>query len=322
MARTVEEVGVAKGDVRRPRLDLLADVREHHVPRHDEETPGVDGRDRAVPAEVLAAAGRLDVSRELEPAVLVDVRVLLRRRQLRPARHREVELLEDRAGGRRLALRLELRCELDQGGIGFAAQDGVGDAGQEILGVEGRVEAIEREVTGGVHGPRPLGDGDAEAERRVHWDGDRDEARPAHLLGIERLDGDVQQGRAISPALEERRRPGDGQRLVAELVTGDEEDLPRLFHALSVRLGGTLWAQANPRGGLVTCPSRSPPGRTVLTWSRGTWSCTTRPARKWRRPGSRGSRCAAAATRARSRCATGPTARSASRRRSPRRSSR
>src|SRR5256886_15055842 len=49
---------------------------------------------------MLAAAGRLDGSRELEPAVLVDVRVLLQRRELRPARHGEVELREDGAGGR------------------------------------------------------------------------------------------------------------------------------------------------------------------------------------------------------------------------------
>src|SRR5256886_12153370 len=48
---------------------------------------------------MLAAAGRLDGSRELEPAVFVDVRVLLQRRELRPARHGEVELREDGAGG-------------------------------------------------------------------------------------------------------------------------------------------------------------------------------------------------------------------------------
>src|SRR2546427_6074991 len=100
MARAVQEVWVAEGDVRRPRLDLLADVREHDVPRHDEEAPAVDGRDRAVPAEMLAAAGRLDGARELEPAVRVDVRVLLQRPELRPARHGEVELREDGAGGR------------------------------------------------------------------------------------------------------------------------------------------------------------------------------------------------------------------------------
>src|SRR5437667_11782890 len=103
MARAVQEVWVGEGYVRGPRRDLLADVREHDVPRHDEEAPAVDGRDRAVPAEMLAAAGRLDGARELEPAVLVEVRVLLHRRELRPARHGEVELREDAAGSRRQA---------------------------------------------------------------------------------------------------------------------------------------------------------------------------------------------------------------------------
>src|SRR5437899_12165866 len=109
MAGACQEAWVAEGDVRRPRLDLLADVREHDVPRHDEEAPAVDGRDRAVPAKMLAAAGRLDGARELEPAVLVDVRVLLQRRQAGSARHGEVELREDGPGGRGGAPRLVAR---------------------------------------------------------------------------------------------------------------------------------------------------------------------------------------------------------------------
>src|SRR5438093_3676481 len=158
MARAVQEVWVAEGDVRRPRLDLLADVREHDVPRHDEEAPAVDGRDRAVPAEMLAAAGRLDGARELEPAALVDVRVLLQRRELRPARHGEVELREDGAGGRGQAPLLgttlargpppapriiarapEGPCEADEGFIGLAAPDGGGAAGHGGPRVAGRV---------------------------------------------------------------------------------------------------------------------------------------------------------------------------------------
>src|SRR2546430_4135967 len=99
VARAVQEVRVTEGDVRGPGLDLLADVGEHHVPPHDEEAPAVDGRDRAVTAQVLAAPARFHVARELEPPVLLDVRVLLQRRQLGSARHRKRELREDGAGG-------------------------------------------------------------------------------------------------------------------------------------------------------------------------------------------------------------------------------
>ena len=47
------------------------------------------------------------------------------------------------------------------------------------------------------------------------------------LLGVERLDGEVEDARDVARALEERRRPGDGQRLVAQLVARDEEDRRR-----------------------------------------------------------------------------------------------
>jgi hypothetical protein len=144
--------------------------KEHDVARHDEEAPAVDGRDRAVTAEVLAAAARLDVARELEPPRLLDMRVRLQRRQVSPTRHREVELLEDGAGGRGPAPRLgttlargrppvppiitrlvEIPCELDQCGLQLAREDGVGRVLQEIPGVEGGVEAVEGDVTGRIH---------------------------------------------------------------------------------------------------------------------------------------------------------------------------
>src|SRR5436190_19293907 len=99
---------------------------------------------------MLAAAGRLDGTRELEPAALVDVRVLLQRRELRPARHGEVELREDGAGGRGQAPLLgttlargpppapriiarapEVPGELHEGFVGFAAPGGVWDAARE-----------------------------------------------------------------------------------------------------------------------------------------------------------------------------------------------
>src|SRR5438034_6411530 len=115
-------------------------------------------------------------------------------------------------------------------------RSGVGRVLQEILGVERRVESVEGDVAGRVHGPHTRREGDAEAERGVHRDRDRDEARLAHPLGVEWLDGDIQDGGAVSLALEKRRGPRDGERLVAELVARDKENRPRLFHALSVPL--------------------------------------------------------------------------------------
>ena len=79
MGRTVEEVGVAEGDVLRPGGGLLPDVGENHLAGHDPEAPVVHGNDGTVPAKMLAAAARLGESddplssvRELEPGVAVE----------------------------------------------------------------------------------------------------------------------------------------------------------------------------------------------------------------------------------------------------------
>src|SRR6266705_6588627 len=68
VAGTVEKVGIAERDVSRAGGDEAANVAEHHVGRHDEEAPVVDGGNRAVEAVVQTAAARLHVSRrDLRP---------------------------------------------------------------------------------------------------------------------------------------------------------------------------------------------------------------------------------------------------------------
>ena len=74
--RPVEEIGIAEVDVARAGGDLRARILQHHLRRHGEEPPAVDGRNRTVPAQVLAAARRLDVAgdallaRDRQPGVL------------------------------------------------------------------------------------------------------------------------------------------------------------------------------------------------------------------------------------------------------------
>src|SRR6266850_8183046 len=60
-----------------------------------------------------------------------------------------------------LSLTLERLGEVDQRRLDLAAHDRIGDAGQEVVGVECRVETVEGDVAGGVHGPHALGDGHA-----------------------------------------------------------------------------------------------------------------------------------------------------------------
>src|SRR5215469_17640807 len=63
MGYTVEKIGIAEGDVLRSGGNLLANVGEDDVDGHDAKLAGVNGDDRAMTAEMFAAAGRLGVAR-------------------------------------------------------------------------------------------------------------------------------------------------------------------------------------------------------------------------------------------------------------------
>ena len=238
VAGAVQEVGIAERDVSGAGVDELADIGHDDVAIDDEEAPAVHGRDRAVTAVMLAAATGLDVAGQLEAAVsTLEVRVLLEAPKERARWGREVELREDRsrrsARPDRSAIRggLEMAGQLDERVFHFAAHDGVRAVSQEMLGIQRRVQAVEADVGRRIFLAHARGDPDAEAQRRVHRHGDRDEARAANALGIEGLDGHVEHGWPIAGALEEGRRPRHGQRLVAQLVAADEEDRAGLAHA-------------------------------------------------------------------------------------------
>ena len=76
--RPVQEIGIAEVDVARAGRDLRAHVVEHDVGGHGEEAATVHGRNRAVPAQVLAAARRLDVAGDAPLVRDREARVLAR----------------------------------------------------------------------------------------------------------------------------------------------------------------------------------------------------------------------------------------------------
>src|SRR5439155_5309079 len=85
VARAVQKIGIAERDVSRAGRHELADVRLDRLGGDDEEPPAVHWWDRAVAAEVLAPAARLDVAGELELTVALELRVALQLRQRRAA---------------------------------------------------------------------------------------------------------------------------------------------------------------------------------------------------------------------------------------------
>src|SRR6185369_7210320 len=145
-------------------------------------------------------------------------------------------------------------------------QHGVGAGGEELVGVEGGVEAVDADVGGWVQGADALGGDDAETQGGVHRDGDRDEAGAGDVLGIEGLEGEIEHGRRVAGTLQERRGPRDRQGLVSQLVASDEKNLTGLSHRLlSVPpcYGG---ADFNPAEEERGWPSRSLSGPTARIW--------------------------------------------------------
>src|SRR5262249_53350940 len=95
VAGPVEEIGVAEGDMRGARLDLLADIREHDIERHREEPTFIDRCDRAVATAGQASPCGLDIPGwPGEPSAL-DPNIGVERLEPAARRRREGEPLDD-----------------------------------------------------------------------------------------------------------------------------------------------------------------------------------------------------------------------------------
>ena len=94
---------------------LLSNILAHYLAPDHAEMPLIDRRHGTVPAKMLAAAAGLSVSDELDIAVLPQLGVAREIRQSCPVRDNE-SLPGERNRRRRVAI-----CEVDQGGLEFAA---------------------------------------------------------------------------------------------------------------------------------------------------------------------------------------------------------
>jgi len=195
-------------------------------------------------------------------AVALEVSIALERWELRAARHRKIEPPEMRRGLAVRALearhcpavaRLERPRQLDERGLTLAGDHALGAVGEEVLRVEAGVEPEEADMAAGTHGAHALRDRHAEPEGRVHGHRDGDQLRARDLVGVEGLHRHVHHRGPVAQALEEGRRPRHRERLMPELVAGNEEDLARLFHrALNLHSRYT-----RPQGAARAAPSRS-----------------------------------------------------------------
>ena len=239
VARAVEEVRVAEGQVLRAGGNLLRHVREDHLLGDDAEAPVVDRDHRAVAAGVLAAAAGLGVAGDPLRAAHPDLGVARERGETGAVGDLEVEAVQGRGlPGRQVA------GEGDQLGLALAPQDRKDPEAPEVAGVEGGVEAEAAEGGAGAQGP-DAGDhlgGDPGGSVHGHVEGHQ--LGGADRLGVELLPGQILDPHRVAGGLQPRRRLGHRERRVAELVGGQEEDVPG--HGGHGRSGGGPGATATP----------------------------------------------------------------------------
>ena len=279
MGRTVEEVWITERNVLRSGRDLLPDVGEDHLARHDPEAPVVHRDDGAVPAQVLAAPARLRepddpllAARQLEPGVLVE------RGQAAPVRNEEADLVEvdGRRGsvarfgldGRSRGAVAVVRAAVpaftgkgDEGGLDLSAQHRLRSELAEVRLVDGGVEPEHGEPRAGRELAEPAEGGGGDPARGVHREMDRDKARVEERLRVEPFTREVDAAHLEARVAKPRCRLGEPERLAPELVGVDEHDRESRIRADSrapepLPPRGTLAAQRLAGIRISSCCSR------------------------------------------------------------------
>ena len=242
MSRPVQEVGIAERDVACTCRDEAPDVFEHDLARDGEEPATVDRRNGAVQAVMQAAAARFDVARRHVRARSREMDVAVEIREPDATRNGIREPVQRRhpAGGTR-PVPLYLLHQRDEGALELSADDRVRDSGSQVVGVEQRVQSVEADEALGIELPDAVRRPHAQPERGVHRYRNPCEPGAPDFEFIEWIDREVEVVGSVSRALEERAGPCDPERLVAQLVAGDEQYRARSAQVTrhGIRHGGT-----------------------------------------------------------------------------------
>ena len=110
------------------------------------------------------------------------------------------------------------------------AQHDVGMPPEQVILVQDGVEAAERDDAVGIQLPHPLDRTHAYPQRRVHRHDDGDQPSAPDFGFIERFDGEIERVGRKAVSLEECAGPRQAQRLVAQLIAGDQEDGSTFTH--------------------------------------------------------------------------------------------
>lgn len=218
--------------------DQFTDVLQDDFLGHHEKLSMVQGRNRAVPAEVPAAPAGLDGAGEAMDAVFHQLGIMPQRQQGLPAKRRKGEAGEVRRSGVEGGpSRFQGLGKLDQGFFKFPPDDRIDAMAQEEIGIHPGIEPVKAEVDLWMEPPNLLDHSDGDSQRGVHWNRDPDQAGAGDRYGVQVFHAEVKRTRVETGLMQKTERGGQGDRLVAELVARDKEDFAWIFHDALRKLG-------------------------------------------------------------------------------------
>jgi hypothetical protein len=193
MSGAVQEIGVSKRDVSCASVNLVANILKDDFPRHDEKSAFIDGWDRAMETEVLAAATRLHITSETIDAIVFKTGILFKRRERSTAWDDKGETFQEWGYGlitldNSLSINGFFACEgvdkFDKGHLIFAAEHRVGMIFEQVIGVQRGIKPVEADVTIGIDFPDTLCHADSQAQGSVHRDANSNEPSASHFFDI------------------------------------------------------------------------------------------------------------------------------------------
>lgn len=197
---SVEEIGVAERNVLSSGRNLLADVREDDVALHNPEFPLVNRHDRAMPAQVLAAARSFGGSSNLARGAGDQASITTENRQGRSIGRLKRESVKNDFRGGPACYDFDQRLlELTPNHMSHA------DAFEHLL-IRGSVKPVAANPGTGIRLPNALNLGDCEPCRRVHGQMEGDPVRVADAFSSKRFARKIG-GRDVVAS---RSQPGGG----------------------------------------------------------------------------------------------------------------
>src|SRR5712664_201008 len=231
VADAVEEVRIAERDMLRAGSRLAANVFENNIAADDSKDTFVYRHDRTVPAKVFAAPAGL---RRTHDAIAIarhdQMRIFFNGRQAGTVRYfeRQPGKRDKRLGlpGRFLfSAGCQAFGQMHESFFKFAAKDRGDSERAKVFHIHGRVETVTTEMRARIQIAQRRNQLCSQPSGSVHRQIDCDQLGIVNGRFVQRLSREIQRNYVMTALPQPRRRRGQSERLPAELIGRNENDV-------------------------------------------------------------------------------------------------